>query len=101
MRRCVTAAGAMSFRKMRLSGFGVMQRVRGVQRRSRGRTRDNTNQGYSNRPKARQLHPVNIPSTVDFVLYVCPGAAHLVLAKPYLSAIREQLSGRRRKFWLL
>jgi hypothetical protein len=78
MRRCVTAAGAMGFRKMRLRGFGVMQRVRGVQRQSRRRTGDNTNQGYSNRPKARQLHPVNVPSTMDFVLYVCPWAAHVV-----------------------
>jgi hypothetical protein len=64
-------AGAAGLGQMRLGGLGMAQRVLGVQRpcASSSHAEAGKNQYWnpSKCPNARQLHPVNILSTKEFV----------------------------------
>jgi hypothetical protein len=79
MRRGVMTAAAMRLCQTRFCGLAMMQRVRSVQRRRAGIAHAEGDKNQSKCPNARQLHPVNILSTLKFVPYVCPWAAHFLL----------------------
>jgi hypothetical protein len=67
-------AGAMGLYHMTVCRLGGMQRMRRIQcRRASG-----ASQNQSECPNARQLHPVNILSTMDYVPCIGPWAAHFV-----------------------
>jgi hypothetical protein len=57
----------------------MMQRVRSIQRSGAQEATKGPDQQQAYCARARQLHPVNILSTVDFVPYVCPRAPHFLL----------------------
>jgi hypothetical protein len=67
-------AGAMVLYHMTIRCPGMMQRMRRIQRRSVS----GAGQNQSKCPNARQLHPANILSTMDFVPCIDPWAAHFL-----------------------
>jgi len=78
MRRGMMAGGAMGLGQMRFCRFGMMQRVRDVQRRRVLKQRSTTEQNQSKRPNPRQSHAASILSNHGFLAVRLPrGGAHL------------------------
>ena len=79
MRRGMMAAGVMRRCQVRFRSLGMMQRMRGVQRRgANAGTGQNQDRGQSPCQNARQLHPASILSMWTS-WYVCPWAANFLL----------------------
>lgn len=74
--RSMVSGSVVRLREVGLRRTRVVERVRGVQS-GRARTGDSKHQGQSSRASARKLHPVMIPSTMEFVLCDRPCGAHL------------------------
>lgn len=81
MDRGVMSGGAMGLNQMGFSRSGAMQRVRRIQRRSakNAKTCQNQCRNQAKCANARNLHSINILSTMGLVPCLCPWAAHFVL----------------------
>jgi len=67
-------ASAMGLDHMTIYSLGRTQRMRRIQCRGAS----GAGQNHSKYPNARQLHPANILSTMDFVPCIGPRAAHFL-----------------------
>ena len=76
------AADVVGFCEMRLRGPGMVQRMRGVQRRRASGAGDNSANNKSNCPNPRQHHQVIYPFSYRFLIVRLPRAAHLLPVEP-------------------